>query len=62
MKVMKFGGTSVGTYDGLKNVIEIVGSCCSQQSKVCVVCSAFTGVTDKLLKFAGGLQHTQTFL
>ena len=45
MKVIKFGGTSVGTVEGilsLKNIVE------SQQEAVIVVVSALSGITDKL--------------
>lgn len=45
MKVIKFGGTSVGSVDSLKKVKEIVES---QQEKVIVVVSAFSAVTDQL--------------
>lgn len=46
MKVLKFGGTSVGSTEGILNVKRIVES---QQDKVIVVVSALGGVTDKLI-------------
>lgn len=46
MKVMKFGGTSVGTVESLKNVKSIVDSC---HTPVVVVVSALGGLTDKLI-------------
>lgn len=46
MKVLKFGGTSVGSVDGILNVKHIVES---QQDQVIVVVSALGGVTDKLI-------------
>jgi len=49
MKVLKFGGTSVGTSDSLRNVKSIVESC---NEPVVVVVSALGGITDKLLKTA----------
>lgn len=49
MKVLKFGGTSVGSIDGLLNVKKIVES---QKENCVVVVSAFSGVTDKLLDMA----------
>ncbi len=49
MKVMKFGGTSVGSVKSLKNVKQIVESC---QEPVIVVVSALGGITDKLIETA----------
>jgi len=49
MKVLKFGGTSVGSVDSLKNVRRIVDG---QNTEVVVVVSALGGVTDTLLKAA----------
>lgn len=46
MKVLKFGGTSVGSIESLKNVKNIVES---QDDQVIVVVSALGGVTDLLL-------------
>ncbi len=49
MKVLKFGGTSVGSVKSLKNVKQIVEAC---QEPVIVVVSALGGITDKLLETA----------
>lgn len=49
MKVLKFGGTSVGTAESLANVKNIVTSCSEQ---VIVVVSALGGVTNDLLQMA----------
>lgn len=49
MKVLKFGGTSVGTVESLKNVKSIVESC---NEPVIVVVSALGGFTDKLIATA----------
>ena len=46
MNVLKFGGTSVGSVEALKNVKQIV---CSRNESVVVVVSALSGVTDMLL-------------
>lgn len=48
--VMKFGGTSVGSIDGLKNVLSIVKKAQQEWSSLVVVTSAFYGVTDALLE------------
>ena len=49
MKVLKFGGTSVGTADSIKKVKEIV---LSQKTDTIVVVSALHGITDELLSVA----------
>ena len=49
MKVLKFGGTSVGSAENIKRVKQIV---LSQQGDVVVVVSALGGITDKILKAA----------
>ena len=48
MQVLKFGGTSVGTPDSIKNVIKIVQNANQNGRVVCVV-SAFSGITDLLI-------------
>ncbi len=63
MKVMKFGGTSVGTVESLKNVKQIVES--SGRPTIIVV-SALGGLTDKLIATArmaskGNLEYTDAF-
>ena len=49
MKVLKFGGTSVGTVDSLRNVKAIVEQ---NSDRVIVVVSALGGLTDKLIATA----------
>lgn len=49
MKVLKFGGTSVGTIESLRNVKMIVESC---DERVIVVVSALGGFTDQLISTA----------
>jgi len=49
MKVLKFGGTSVGSVENIKKVISIVETASTNDS-VIVVVSAFGGITDKLLE------------
>ena len=50
MVVMKFGGSSVGDFDRIKNVCDIIKSKLSE--KPIVVLSAMKGVTDKLINTA----------
>ena len=49
MKVLKFGGTSVGSAENIKRVKEIVQN---QNDDVIVVVSALGGITDKILNAA----------
>jgi aspartokinase/homoserine dehydrogenase 1 len=48
MKVLKFGGTSVGSSKNINKVISILETSSKESSVVCVV-SAVSGITDKLL-------------
>ena len=49
MKVLKFGGTSVGSVEAIESVKRIVEG---RQEPVVVVVSAFSGVTDQLYRLA----------
>jgi aspartokinase/homoserine dehydrogenase 1 len=51
LKIIKFGGSSVGSPDRIKNVIEIVRSK-SSEGIGGIVFSAYSGVTDNLIKVA----------
>jgi aspartate kinase len=48
--VLKFGGTSVGTIEKIKNVADIIYSYSKKKYKVIVVSSAMSGVTNDLIK------------
>src|ERR1039457_1555291 len=50
--VQKYGGTSVGNTDRIKNVVARVGKYHAKGDKVVVVVSAMSGVTDGLIKHA----------
>jgi len=50
--VQKFGGTSVGNTDRIKNVAARVAKYHAQGDKIVVVVSAMSGVTDGLIKLA----------
>jgi len=50
MKILKFGGSSVGSPERILNVIEIVTAKHKKDKFVCVVFSAFQGITDQLIK------------
>ena len=51
MKVLKFGGTSVGSAKNINNVIDILTNYSKSDSIICVV-SAVGGITDRLLNVA----------
>jgi len=55
--VMKFGGTSVGSVDALKNAIQIIGDAKKDWDRVVVVTSAMSGVTNLLLDSAASASH-----
>lgn len=52
MRVLKFGGSSVGTPERIKNIIEILKGYYSKGERFTVVFSAFSGVTDRLLEMS----------
>lgn len=54
MKVMKFGGTSVGSAERIKNVASLVTS---SDEPVIVVLSAMSGTTDALLSIASDIRN-----
>src|SRR5271169_5208441 len=67
MHVMKFGGSSVGTPDRIRNVINIIVRERARQRNLVVVFSAFEGITDQIIatsrlasrgdrKYLGGLK------
>ena len=59
MKVLKFGGTSVGSIESLRSVKQIVESCPGQ---VMVVVSALGGVTNQLIEMTTlALSHDQRY-
>lgn len=55
--VMKFGGTSVGSADALKNAIQIIRDAKKDWERVVVVTSAMSGVTNLLLDSAASASH-----
>jgi aspartokinase/homoserine dehydrogenase 1 len=50
MKVMKFGGSSVGSAETMEKVIDVVRTCISGGTKCAVVLSAMQGTTDQLIE------------
>ena len=52
MQILKFGGSSVGSPDRISRVIDILDDYTKKKIKFTVVFSAFSGVTDSLIKMA----------
>src|SRR6476469_9383619 len=52
MKILKFGGTSVGSVEALKALMGVIKKELDQKEQVVVVVSAMGGVTNQLLKMA----------
>jgi aspartokinase/homoserine dehydrogenase 1 len=50
MKVLKFGGTSVGSVEAMKNVAEILLQLKKEKKQFAVVFSAMSGVTNQLIE------------
>jgi bifunctional aspartokinase / homoserine dehydrogenase 1 len=50
MKILKFGGTSVGSPESIRKVVEIVTDYKKQDVEIAVVVSAMTGITNTLIE------------
>ena len=59
MKVLKFGGTSVGSSKNINSVISILENYSNANKVICVV-SAVGGITDKLLLAGKQAQNKDT--
>ena len=61
--VLKFGGTSVGTIEKIRNVASIISNYLKKKYKVIVVSSAMSGVTNELInkskKISGNFSDTE---
>ena len=52
MKILKFGGSSVGTPERIRGVAEIILNAHKENKKIAVVVSAYQGVTDELIRLS----------
>lgn len=52
MKILKFGGTSVGNAERINQVIDIIQNYKNNNEEIAVVFSAFSGVTNQLIELA----------
>ena len=50
MKILKLGGSSVGSPERIRNVVDIVLESKERQFPIAVVVSAFQGVTNQLIE------------
>ena len=60
MKVLKFGGTSVGTLESIDQVVSIIQHNVSSGQKIAVVYSAMGGVTNRLIEVGKQASEGQT--
>ncbi|MFL5730824.1 MAG: bifunctional aspartate kinase/homoserine dehydrogenase I [Cytophagaceae bacterium] len=60
MKVLKFGGTSVGSADNMKQVVEILLSYRKRKENFAVVFSAMSGITNQLIEVSKKASETDT--
>lgn len=58
LKVLKFGGTSVGTLERIQNVADIIKSIRDEGHQVIAVVSAMSGETNKLIEYAESFSKT----
>ena len=58
--VQKFGGTSVGDLDRIRQVAQKVRSCVDAGNQVAVVVSAMAGTTNQLVEWANRLDQCMT--
>lgn len=62
MKVLKFGGTSVGSADSIKLVLEIIQEASEKGEKPVVVLSALSGMTNLLTRMCDNATENKDFL
>ena len=55
--VLKFGGTSVGSIDRIKKVVDIISNYVRQRYKIIVVSSAMSGITNDLISKSKNLSN-----
>lgn len=50
MKILKFGGSSISSYENIKKVMDIITNTYKTNEKLAIVFSAFSGITDRLIE------------
>ena len=61
MKILKFGGSSIGTMERIKAVVDIIKQSKNQNSEIVVVGSAMHGVTNKLIEASRQAFHGENY-
>ena len=56
-KILKFGGTSVGTIDRIQHVAKIIKSEYDAGNQIITVISAMAGKTNELIKYSKSISH-----
>src|SRR4051812_21020270 len=63
MKILKFGGTSVGSADSIKKTVEILKGYRNRNIDFAVVFSAMTGITNDIITVSNkAAQHESAYL
>jgi aspartokinase/homoserine dehydrogenase 1 len=52
MRILKFGGSSVGTPERILRFVSVIRGAAEKHGPVCIVASAFQGVTDQLVEMS----------
>jgi len=60
MKVLKFGGTSLGSQEAISKVLSILLNRINNREKIIVVVSAFSGITDQLIELSNSTQSKKS--
>jgi len=60
MKVLKFGGTSLGSHKAISNALSILLNRINKEEKIIVVVSAFSGITDQLIALSDSNQSKRS--
>lgn len=61
MKILKFGGTSVGTAQSVQTLVRIVHGMLARGERIALVISAMGGVTNSLMELAGMAEEGKDF-
>ena len=62
MLVLKFGGSSVANAERIRQVSEIIQKTLAQDPSICVIVSAFSGVTDLLISTTNKAENKEDYI
>ena len=60
MKVLKFGGTSMGSSRAMNSIYEIVENNLKAENKILLACSAVSGITNALIELGSLAYNLKT--